>query len=90
MSLVVRVGERSFALPIAVVVETMRPLPIVDRTSVVRGAAIPIIDAAALAGVPSAPTRLVVLRAGDARVGVLVDAVLGVRAIATAGLVEPA
>ena len=47
-----------------------------------RGDAIPIVDAARLAGAGSAPTRLVVLRAGEARVGLLVDAVLGVRAVA--------
>jgi len=88
--LVAKVGARTYGLPIACVVETMRPMPVRDAasgalcgTSIVRGAAIPIVDAARLVGASSAPTRLVVLRAGEARVGLLVDAVLGVHALAS-------
>ncbi|MGN6104491.1 MAG: chemotaxis protein CheW [Kofleriaceae bacterium] len=88
---IVRVSSVSCALPVGVVVETMRPLPIapladapagVIGTSVVRGAAIPVLDLAAVLGAPAgARGRFVVVRVGERRVALLVDEVVDVRAV---------
>jgi purine-binding chemotaxis protein CheW len=86
----VRSGGRLCGLPLDHVVEIMRPLPIesirgapafVRGISVVRGAPIPIVDLRVLLGDDQArPLRLVALRiAGDRRVGLLVDRVVGIR-----------
>jgi len=90
--LLARVGSRTCAVPVELISETMRPLPIeplagmpsfVLGLSVVRGAPVPVIDAARMLGIADAapPGRFVSLRIG-ARVAVLaVSAVLGVRTI---------
>jgi purine-binding chemotaxis protein CheW len=80
------------ALPLDSVVETMRPLPIepiadaprsVLGLSIVRGAAVPVVDIAALLGDPQpSPQRLVTLNTGTRIVALVADAVLGVRSIA--------
>jgi purine-binding chemotaxis protein CheW len=70
----------------------MRPLPIepvagmpgfVRGVSVIRGAAVPVIDLAALleSGQPSAATcgRFVTVKVGDRRVAIAVDTVVGAR-----------
>jgi purine-binding chemotaxis protein CheW len=95
-SLLCRVGTLRCTLPLAHVAETMRPLPIeplantpgfVLGLSLVRGAPVPVIDAAALFGEPSGePERLVIVRAGSRHIGLAVDAVLGVRTIDAAVL----
>jgi purine-binding chemotaxis protein CheW len=92
--LVVRCGPSRCALPVASVVETMRPLPIeplsgapagVRGVSRVRGEAVPVVDlGAAFASPVAARNRLVLVRAGARRVGVLVDEVDGVRRLAQA------
>ncbi|HEY4223040.1 MAG TPA: chemotaxis protein CheW [Myxococcota bacterium] len=85
------------ALPLTHILETMRPLPIepvpaapssVRGAAVVRGRAIPVVDAGALcARAPSRDGRFVVVRAGDDRsVALLVDAVIGVRELAVEAL----
>lgn len=98
--LVTRVGRVACALPIAHVVETMRPLPIepiaragedalaiVIGIAVIRGAAVPVIDARKLLGVEGGPaTRLVVLETGERRIALAVDAVLDVQEIDAATL----
>jgi purine-binding chemotaxis protein CheW len=97
-SLLCRVGTLRCTLPLAHVAETMRPLPIeplantpgfVLGLSLVRGTPVPVIDAAALFGEPSGePERLVIVRAGIRRIGLAVDAVLGVHTIDPAKLQE--
>lgn len=86
-----RAGDRVFAIPIAHVVETMRPLPIephpnppsfVIGVSVVRGEPLPVLDAARLLGGADArPTRFVTLRVADRQVVLAVEAIVGVRDI---------
>jgi purine-binding chemotaxis protein CheW len=80
------------AVPLAHVIETMRPLDIdaiggapsfVLGVSIVRGAPTPIVDAARLLGLDEsiAPTRWIALRAGARRIALAVGAVEGVRAL---------
>jgi purine-binding chemotaxis protein CheW len=85
-------------LPLTHVEETMRVLPVeplaglppfVRGVSVIRGAAVPVVDAASLLGVgESRPTRFVTVKADDRRVALAFDAVLGVRAITDESLQE--
>lgn len=95
-TLVCRVGARTCALPLAAVIETMRPLPVepvrgspafVRGISIIRGAPVPVVDAAGLiGGAAVAPARLVTLRVGERTVALAVDAVLGVQTLDTASL----
>jgi len=95
LSLICRVTTRLCALPLDRVVETMRPLPVepvagapdfVRGLAIVRGGPIPVVDAARLLGgdFDGQPTRFVTVRAGDRRIALAVDAVLGVRALPAA------
>ncbi len=87
--LVCRVGTRLCAFPTETVVETMRPAalePVADvprfvrGIAVIRGVAVPVLDAAALLGVPrSEAARFVTLRVDGRHVALAVDEVLGVR-----------
>jgi len=95
--LVTRVGGVTCAFAIEDVVETMRPLPIeplgrpgdaalalVDGAAMIRGAAVPVVDARKLLGtaIAAAPaTRFVVIRTMERRVALVVDAVIDVRMI---------
>lgn len=90
--LLCRVGAPLCALPLSAVVETMRPLPVeplagmpsfVRGLSVIRGAPVPVVDAGALLGTGEAsrPTRFVTLRAGERRVALAVEEVIGIRAL---------
>jgi purine-binding chemotaxis protein CheW len=97
-SLLCRVDARLCALPLESVVETTRPLPIepvvgapefVRGLSIVRGVAVPIVDAERLlGGGGSTPTRFVLLHVGERMVGLAVEAVVGVRQIGGASLQE--
>ena len=91
LSLLCRVGDLLCALPLEHVEETMRPLPVeaiagvptfVRGLAVVRGAPIPVVDAASLlSGVASdttRATRFVTVKAGSRRIALAVDAVVGV------------
>ncbi len=91
--LLVRTGRTTCALPLAAVVETMRPLPtsplagvphFVAGGAVVRGEPVPVVDLGALvAGVAAAaPRRFVLLRCGERRAALAADAVLGVARVA--------
>lgn len=93
------VGSRTCAVPVELISETMRPLPIeplvgmppfVLGLSVVRGTPVPVIDAARMLGVADAtpPTRFVAIRIGARRAVLAVSAVLGVREIPRASLVQ--
>jgi len=93
-ALVCRVATRLCALPIDHVIETMRPLPIapladvppyVSGVAIVRGAPMPVIDAALLFGGArgvAAPARFVTIRAGARAYALAVDEVIGLRALA--------
>jgi purine-binding chemotaxis protein CheW len=99
-SVVCRVGARLCALPLAQVVETMRPLatsPVagapgfVSGVAIIRGAPVPVIDAGALLGGGAGRAdagRLVTVRVGSRHVALAVDAVLGVRELPDASLAE--
>jgi len=87
-----RARTRLCALPLGHVVETMRPLPttplagapaFVAGLSVIRGQPVPVVDVGALLGSPEPPaaTRFVIVRAGDRRVALALEAVLGVRVL---------
>jgi len=88
-----RAGERLCAVPVQHVVETMRPLPIepfrdapafVRGLAMIRGATVPVVDAAALFHATRAgeSARFLVLRvAGARRVALAVEEVLGVEEI---------
>jgi len=94
--LVSRAGGKQLALPLADVIEVMRPLPIsklegapefVLGVAVVRGGPVPVIDAGALVGeAPGTRTtrtisRLVTVRVGARRAALAVEALLGVHAL---------
>lgn len=92
-----RARTRLCALPVGHVLETMRPLPIealaaapefVIGVSLVRGAAMPVVDVGALLGAGEAPafTRYLTLRTGEASVALAVEAVAGVREVGSASL----
>lgn len=89
---VLLVRTRAFlcALPIGVVVETMRPLPVrpapgvpwfVRGLAIVRGAPLPVIDLGALLGASGelAGGRFITIRSGLRHLVLAVDAVVGVR-----------
>ena len=88
LALLVRAGPRTCAIPLASVVETMRPLPVaalpgappfVAGAAVVRGEPVPVVDLDALLGGPGgAASRFVTVRAGDRVTALAVAAVVGV------------
>jgi len=89
-ALLVRAGDRLCAVPVAHVVEVMRPLPIAPMTgapsfvpglAVVRGAVVPVVDLGRLLGGRAARGRFVSLRLGGRHAVLAVDAVVGVRAL---------
>jgi purine-binding chemotaxis protein CheW len=104
--LLCRVGSRIGALAVNDVRETMRPLPIDPLTgtppfvlgvAIVRGSAVPVIDAGRLldpSALPSAAitssssARFVSLELGDRTAVLAVDAVLGVRSLAAGILAQ--
>jgi purine-binding chemotaxis protein CheW len=91
LSLFCRVDARLCALPLESIVETTRPLPcetlagtpaFVLGLSVIRGAPVPVVDAGRLlSGRRSSPSRFVVLRIGERRIALAVEAVVGVRSM---------
>jgi purine-binding chemotaxis protein CheW len=91
LALVCRIPGAVCALPLERVVETMRPLAVeslsgapsfVRGLAIVRGAPVPVVDAAALLGAADGcPRRFVIVRAGIRRVALAVDEVVGVRAL---------
>lgn len=96
-SLVCRVATRTCALPVGVVIETMRPLPLepiagapafVLGLAIIRGEPVPVVDAARLLGAPPGQaSRFVTLRTRPRPVALAVDDVLGVHRIAGEQLV---
>ena len=98
LALVCRVQARLFALPLGQVVETMRPLPVeriagaphfMPGLAVIRGAPVPVVDAARLLGAAGGDARrFVTVLAGSRCVALAVGSVLGVRALAAGSLHE--
>jgi purine-binding chemotaxis protein CheW len=92
-----RARERLCALPLEGVLEILRPPvlrpavnppPFLLGAARIRGAVVPVVDAAVLlgAGRSAAPARLILLRLGARAVALAVEAVLGVRAVPRATL----
>lgn len=89
--LIVQAGLHRCALPLRIVVETLRPLetrPIahapffVTGAAVIRGEPLPVVDLSAFVGrATSRPTRFVVVRAWPHRVALAVDSVVGIRSL---------
>lgn len=89
LSLVCRVDRRLCALPLRHVIETMRPLPVetvadsppfVLGLAMIRGAPVPVVDAARLLGEADSPAgRWIALTVGSRQVALAVASVLGVR-----------
>ncbi len=88
LTLLVRAGTHTCALPVSHVIETMRPLPVepladapgfVLGLSIIRGAPVPVVDLGTLLSTPSGrpPARFIMVRAGDRKVALAVDAALG-------------
>jgi purine-binding chemotaxis protein CheW len=87
-TLVVRAQAYLCALPLEVVIEAMRPLPIepiagvpafVRGMSIIRGEPTPVIDLALLLGAPrEMPWRFVTIRVGGKQVAMSVGAVAGI------------
>lgn len=88
-TLICRAGGQRYALPIAHVVETMRPLPVttvagvpsaVLGLAIIRGAPTPVVDLAGVVGAVDAEPagRFVVVTAGGRHVALAVSEVLGV------------
>jgi len=97
--LVMRSGNYACALPLAYVAEVMRPLatkPLPGTSETVRGLAVirgeptPVIDLGALLGSPCGDscTRFVTIRLGERRAALGVEAVLGIRELASELLAE--
>ena len=95
--LVFKVESLACALPIAAVVETMRPLPlqrvetappIVAGVAMIRGTPTPVIDTARLLGTGAATEtgRFVTVAVGDRQVALAVTSVVGLHAVAAAEL----
>lgn len=96
--LLCRAGTVLCALPVACVIETMRPLSFdmlpgsphfVVGMAIVRGAPLPVIVVSRLFDKEEKrPERLVIARVGSRCVGLAVDEVIGVRALAAETLQE--
>jgi purine-binding chemotaxis protein CheW len=98
-SLLVTASSKACAIPIAHVVETLRPLPIERMAgvpafllglSVIRGVPMPVVDLEAVVGVghPDPISRFVSLRLGERRVAVAVGSVIGIRELDAASVEE--
>lgn len=93
--LLARSGTRLYALPLAGVIECLRPLPVeavpgapfLLGLSVIRGEPVPVVDLGALVGSRGAsPGRFILLRLGERRVALAVEGVVGVRELSADSL----
>jgi purine-binding chemotaxis protein CheW len=98
-SLIVVAGACTCAIPVAHVVETMRPLPVeaiagaasfLLGLSVIRGTPVPVVDLQAVIGGGSARTifRFVALSVGERKVALAVREILGLRELDGACMTE--
>jgi purine-binding chemotaxis protein CheW len=89
--LVFRAAAHQCAIPLEQVIESMRPLPIevvaggppcVRGLCMIRGAAVPVVDAGLLLGERTvAPERIITIKIGGRVIALLTGAILGIRAI---------
>ena len=96
LHLVAHAGSQAFALPVASVIEVMRPLPArplpdspcwLSGLATIRGQPVPVIEVAALLGGQRLPaTRFITVRAASRTVALACTAVEGVRFLRTDGL----
>jgi purine-binding chemotaxis protein CheW len=94
--LLCRIGARVCAIPLAHVLETMRPLPIeplagmprcVLGVAIIRGVPIPVLDTGLLVGVVDfEATRFVTVKIGTRSAALSMGAVLGVQSLAEGSL----
>ena len=92
--LIARIGGTPCAVPLASVLETLRPLPVetlagvpafIAGLAIIRGAPVPVVSGSYLmGGVPTPIGRWLVLRAGSHRVALAVDDVVGIAPLPTA------
>ncbi len=93
LSLLCRIRSHLCAVPLEYVAETMRPMPVtplagsppfVRGMSVIRGTAIPVVDAGSLLGsvAPASPTRFITLKTEGKHVALAVEEVIGIRSLA--------
>src|SRR5882724_703813 len=97
-ALIVEIESRVCALPLAHVIETMRPLPIeslADVPSFVRGVAIirgiptPVVDLGAMLGrLNECVERFVIVRIGQKQIALSVSTVLGIRDLEPAMMIQ--
>ena len=96
---VCRIDSRLCAIPVASVIETLRPLPLdplpgapdfVLGVSLIRGRPTPVLSGSRLLGAGVAPSarRLVALRSGNRSVALAVDETVGVREIADSAVAD--
>jgi purine-binding chemotaxis protein CheW len=99
-SLLCRVGAVVCAIPAQNVVEIFRPLaiepipgapPFVDGAAVIRGTPQPVVSLAGVLGIPrdGRERRFVLVRAGERRVALAVDDVVGMRSLPSAAALPP-
>lgn len=97
LSLLCRLRSQLCALPLECVAEIMRPMPVtalagtpdfVRGMSLIRGAAVPVVDAGLLLGAdePPEPTRFVTLNIEKRQVALAVEQVVGIRGLAAVSL----
>lgn len=95
--LVCHVGAHACALPLSCVVETMRPQPLetlsgtpsfILGVSIIRGAAMPVVDVARLLGVTAKPSRFITIRTGNGVAVLATGDVTGVRDLGDALLAQ--
>jgi purine-binding chemotaxis protein CheW len=97
--LICRCDSRLCALPLAHVIETMRPLPVETfpgmpvyllGLSIIRGATVPVVSLSALVNAASAPqpARYVTLKAGERTVCLAVQDVVGVRQLGSTATLD--
>lgn len=90
MVLLARLGTQLYAIPLASVIECLRPLPtevipqappFITGLSVIRGAPVPVVNLGALLGMQRSarPGRFVLLRLDQRRLVLTVEDVIGVR-----------
>lgn len=87
-ALIVKVHSQVCAVPLAHIIETMRPLPsnalagtpsFVLGVSIIRGLPTPVVDLGLLLGsTPACPARFITVRLGGRQVAFAVDTVLGI------------
>jgi purine-binding chemotaxis protein CheW len=98
LSLLCRVRGATCAIPLADVLECMRPLPLESLTgaptfvlgaALIRGLPVPVLDLGALlGGTPVRAERWVTLKVGERSVALAVDAVVGIQPLAGDALAE--